>query len=147
MSEWQNPEPGLLTWRDYEIRRECGSLALRRKGSGELLDGGPLCNLKISAATDYEERLELGEVKPERIEVNIELTSRARLDKAFIQSFDGEVRRMCLAAGETEEEYERKVAVEYDRIAKEGVPSLGIPPLNDRTEPLTEGNQKGGKGE
>ena len=111
-----------------------------------IVTSGPLA-VKTQKTLSPQERLELGEVEPELVEVRIETASRARLDKAFVDVFGAEVKRMCLAAGETEEEYERKVAVEYDRIAKEGVPSLGIPPLNDRTEPLTEGNQKGGKGE
>jgi hypothetical protein len=69
MDEWRNPEPGVLTWRDYKIeRRHTGRLALYRKDAPPWpmeVEQGSLMELKARAERDYAERVEMGEIKPE----------------------------------------------------------------------------------
>jgi hypothetical protein len=84
---WQNPEPGVLTWRCYQIqRRHTGRLALYSNISTMDIGEGSLTDLKALAERDYDERVEMGEVEaPKRV---------CRACKAPIQD-DSRLCRVC----------------------------------------------------
>lgn len=63
--KWHRPEPGVLTWRDYQISR--GPMALLELSSCHRNLGiGTLSELKSLAERDYAEREEMGEVEADK---------------------------------------------------------------------------------
>ena len=64
MSEWTNPKPWLLTWKDYRIERSSGhgALILTCEKRPRWAPFGHLNELKERAGDDWAERIALGEV-------------------------------------------------------------------------------------